>query len=590
MEGDIITTQDVFLFDYAAGVDEDGKFQGGLNLDRPATPLPRAAHGPRRHVDPAVFATGRRDEARRLPAARRCDARRAGSIALVGRTAGARRPTRSTSTTSSPRTGSPCSWPSTASRRQRRRPRDPVGQSSTATRATRRPRPPHGRHRAHDRARARREQQHAEGRQVRRRDGAVDAFLERAPPDVRIGLVTFAGDVASSHRAHHRPRGRPRRGERARADPAGTERLRRDRRGPATRSGHEGLRARSSSSPTERTPAARTTLDVASPRRGGRRRRRGRGRPSQGPAKSKQISTLADATGGRCIPADPDALSSGLSDAQADALAQQLVVSLRGPDGVDGEASVDARRHRRRQTFYTDSAFVSLGRWPSTLLDVVKTGKALVSTPVMLRERSRVFLGLGGRPRRRSSVPRGHVDRGVAPRRLLRRRPIPVAGSKRRTKQAQTQTTSRGSPRWRLTDKVVNADLETRDQPTAAGAGSALTASEWLLLHAGDRGRSRLHRVRQGWPAPRRPRTRPRSRRPVALPQVPARSSARRLQRTARRDARPDGGRPPGRTLAAAGGRHASCARARADGRRASARTRRATTRRRHHRRPRKRR
>jgi pilus assembly protein CpaF len=30
MEGDIITLQDLFLFDYSAGMDEDGKFLGGL--------------------------------------------------------------------------------------------------------------------------------------------------------------------------------------------------------------------------------------------------------------------------------------------------------------------------------------------------------------------------------------------------------------------------------------------------------------------------------------------------------------------------------------------------------------------------------
>ena len=50
----------------------------------------------------------------------------------------------------------------------------------------------------------------------------------------------------------------------------------------------------------------------------------------QGAGESKQISTLADATGGRVIPADPDALSSVLSE-QGDALAHQLVVQLRGP-------------------------------------------------------------------------------------------------------------------------------------------------------------------------------------------------------------------------------------------------------------------
>jgi pilus assembly protein CpaF len=30
MEGDIISLQDLFLFDYSAGIDEDGRFRGGL--------------------------------------------------------------------------------------------------------------------------------------------------------------------------------------------------------------------------------------------------------------------------------------------------------------------------------------------------------------------------------------------------------------------------------------------------------------------------------------------------------------------------------------------------------------------------------
>jgi pilus assembly protein CpaF len=58
MEGDIITTQDVFLFDYAAGVDEKGKFKGGLKSMglRPRFLERLTDHGV--HVDPSVFATG----------------------------------------------------------------------------------------------------------------------------------------------------------------------------------------------------------------------------------------------------------------------------------------------------------------------------------------------------------------------------------------------------------------------------------------------------------------------------------------------------------------------------------------------------
>ncbi len=58
MEGDIITTQDVFMFDYAAGVGEDGKFKGGLKSMglRPRFLDRLNDHGV--HIDPTVFATG----------------------------------------------------------------------------------------------------------------------------------------------------------------------------------------------------------------------------------------------------------------------------------------------------------------------------------------------------------------------------------------------------------------------------------------------------------------------------------------------------------------------------------------------------
>ena len=58
MEGDIITTQDVFLFDYGAGVDEHGKFRGELASMglRPRFLERLSDHGV--NVDPAIFAAG----------------------------------------------------------------------------------------------------------------------------------------------------------------------------------------------------------------------------------------------------------------------------------------------------------------------------------------------------------------------------------------------------------------------------------------------------------------------------------------------------------------------------------------------------
>jgi pilus assembly protein CpaF len=60
MEGDIITTQDVFLFDYGAGVDDMGKFKGGLVSTglRPRFVERLKDHGV--HMDPTIFANGAR--------------------------------------------------------------------------------------------------------------------------------------------------------------------------------------------------------------------------------------------------------------------------------------------------------------------------------------------------------------------------------------------------------------------------------------------------------------------------------------------------------------------------------------------------
>ncbi len=58
MEGDIVTTQDVFLFDYSAGVNEQGKFKGGLESTglRPRFLERLTDHGV--HLNPAVFTIG----------------------------------------------------------------------------------------------------------------------------------------------------------------------------------------------------------------------------------------------------------------------------------------------------------------------------------------------------------------------------------------------------------------------------------------------------------------------------------------------------------------------------------------------------
>ena len=56
--------------------------------------------------------------------------------------------------------------------------------------------------------------------------------------------------------------------------------------------------------------------------------------------------------------------------------------------------------------------------------------------------------------------------------------------SARPSSQGAAKTDLKGSA-VALADKVVTADLETRISQRLTGAGSALTAAEWLLIHAG---------------------------------------------------------------------------------------------------------
>ena len=104
MEGDIITTQDVFLFDYAAGVDDQGKFKGGLQSTglRPRFLERLADHGV--HLNPAVFTVG--GSLMRTPWSRRCPRSTCRHRPRACRARPRRGPpTRSPSTTSRPSAG-----------------------------------------------------------------------------------------------------------------------------------------------------------------------------------------------------------------------------------------------------------------------------------------------------------------------------------------------------------------------------------------------------------------------------------------------------------------------------------------------------
>jgi tight adherence protein B len=301
---------------------------------------------------------------------------------------------------------------------------------------------------------------------------AVDTFLASAPEDVRIGLVTFAGDIGEviEPTTDH---------ESVRAALEGIEL----RKGTAVYDGigegldlvgADGSRSLLVLSDGGDTNSA-TTLDVVTT-----------DATDEGvvvdvvslanPKNAETMADLADTTGGQVIPAEQDALDAVFS-ARADALAQQLLVTFDRPEDAATEVNlgvtVDAGG-----TSFTDSAFVSVGAAQSAP-DILKSGRSLVGTPGMLGGALALALGLAGV----LAVAFGGPNRSSADRRL-----DAYFGDKSGSGSGKAKPTSSADIRGSavaITDKVVSADLETRVSQRLAGAGSALTAAEWLLLHVG---------------------------------------------------------------------------------------------------------
>jgi len=309
----------------------------------------------------------------------------------------------------------------------------------------------------------------AQGDKFAAATAAVEAFLAAAPADVKIGLVTFAGDLGTviEPTTDH---------DAVRAALAAIEL----RKGTAVYdgiaegldlAGADGSRSLLILSDGGDTSSA-TTLDVVS-----------QDAQDDGvvvdvvslanPKNAETMSDLAEGTGGQVIPADQDALGAVFS-AQADALAQQLLVSFERPEDVAEEANLGVTVDAGGAS-YTDSAFVSLGSVDSGP-DIVSSGRSLVGTPGMLAGALALALGLAGL----LAVVVAGPNKSAADKRLEA-----YFGEKKQAGRSVSQNSAdlKGSA-VAIADKVVSADLETRVAQRLAGAGSALTAAEWLLLHA----------------------------------------------------------------------------------------------------------
>lgn len=312
---------------------------------------------------------------------------------------------------------------------------------------------------------------------------AVDTFLQMAPPDVRIGLVTFADDVrtiapTTDHAAIAAALEETTLAKGTSvydAILAGTDALGTD--------GSRSLLVLSDGADTNSTAtledvAARAAddevvVDVVSLAQGDR---------------ADELSGLAADSNGTVVPSDPASLSTVFSS-QAEALARQLVVSFAAPEGASGDARLEVTVDAGGQQFSDSTlASVSGGSGGSGAgLTVVESGRSLVSKPVMLVGALALGLGLAGIL---ATVLTGADTRPAAARRLddYFAGGDGGDGGKGRGRGKRADAAARPDLRTSavaITDKVVTADLETRISQRLTGAGSALTAAEWLLIHAG---------------------------------------------------------------------------------------------------------
>lgn len=306
---------------------------------------------------------------------------------------------------------------------------------------------------------------------------AVTAFLATAPPDVQVGMVVFAGEVGTTV-APTGNRTALLAEFKSLSLATGTSVY--DALGEAIdMAGSAGSRSLlllsdgadtgsklSLESVAKSAADAEVVVDVVSLAKA---------------AKAEALAQLASDTNGRVIPADPTALSQVLT-AQADALAQQLLVKFELPAGVSRETDLSVTVQGTGTT-YTDSAFVNVGEGAEVNAgpESIIVGKPLVSTSMMLMGAGALFVSitallwfmLSGSASRRSSAEKrinayfaggdGKTDKNG-----------------RRAADASPLKDSAVA----LTGRMVNNDLETRISQRLTGAGSSLTAAEWVLLHA----------------------------------------------------------------------------------------------------------
>lgn len=317
------------------------------------------------------------------------------------------------------------------------------------------------------------------GERFEQAKAAAKAFLETAPPDVRIGLLTFSRQVHDVIE--------PTTDHRVLADAIDGIELTRgtwvyDAVIEATDlAGTEGARSllllsdgedQGRGEPLQMAVAASkdkgVVVDVVA--------------LDQKPANRVLLARISDASGGRVIEAQSSAALEEVFTAQADALASQVLLRFPRPTDTGSDASVEVTVPAGGTT-YADSAFVSLPDAAESAPSTVEHTTSPVGAKGLLLGGTALGIGLAG-----VLVLALMGRRGPSPAERQISAYFGTATSGQGAGKRPTGNSAQPSLRETavaVTGKVVTGDFETRLAQKLGGAGSSLTAAEWLLLHAG---------------------------------------------------------------------------------------------------------
>ena len=191
------------------------------------------------------------------------------------------------------------------------------------------------------------------------------------------------------------------------------------------------------------------------------------------------MAGIAESSGGQVVDAADPASLRAVFAAQADALAGQVLLQFQQPEQAPDEASIEVSVPAGGKT-YRDSAYVTLTSVTGSGPAMVEHSAPLVGTTAFLIGAAALALGLAivlavvlvGR-----RGPSGAEQQLAA-----------YFGTGQRGhaghKAVSTQPSIRDSA-VAMTGSIVKGSFEARLAQRLVGAGSALTAAEWLLLHSG---------------------------------------------------------------------------------------------------------